>query len=148
MDFTISQPNEWLSTDPEGHYRITYSSDVRGVKVRPHFHALVNVLATPNGERPIWWFAGKRGRYYSLTTATAACQRHYKTWLRAIKLAGTGRKGRGAKIEALKVKAVNGQGVMANRLLTSVPVWARAAVDAKVLARLFPTSRKQSGETE
>jgi hypothetical protein len=142
MQFTNTTSDTWLSTD--GHYKVTYIRDVLGVKVRPHYHALVRTM---NGDRPGWGFAGRRGPYYALTTATKACERHFKYWQRALKIAHTKRLGRAERLEKLQLKAREGKSVTANRLLLNAPIWAIETVEAKVLKRLFPSARVRKSQT-
>ncbi|MGA2059102.1 MAG: hypothetical protein ABSG67_01375 [Thermoguttaceae bacterium] len=65
---------EWL--DETKRYRITWITEVGGVRVPPHFYACVRIRL-PNG-REMWDFAGRRGPYRTFKLASKACETHAK----------------------------------------------------------------------
>jgi hypothetical protein len=61
---------EWL--DETRRYRITWSREVDGVRVPPHFHACVRITL-PDG-REMWDFAGCHRPYKTFKKAAEACE--------------------------------------------------------------------------
>lgn len=93
-----------------------------GVAIKPHYQALVREYV---GERKIWSFAGRRGPYRKLNTATAACEYHLKVWTAAVQIAQGEFKGRADRIRALDGRARVGTAPFRGRVMVSVPIWIR-----------------------
>jgi hypothetical protein len=70
---------EWY--DASKQYRITCVKCVDGIKITPHYHALVK-LTLP--KRTMWDFADRRGPYKTRRKAIEACERHQKLWEKAL----------------------------------------------------------------
>jgi hypothetical protein len=65
---------EWL--DETKQYRITWNTEVGGVRVPPHFYACVRVTLLDG--REMWDFAGRRGPYKTFKKSVEACEMHKK----------------------------------------------------------------------
>lgn len=62
----------WL--DETRQYRITWTREVFGVRVPPHFYACVRIIL-PDG-REMWDFVGRRGPYKTFKKAAEECEAH------------------------------------------------------------------------
>lgn len=109
-------------------YIVRYVTDVCGVAVTPHYHALVQ---TPNGTT----FAGRRGPYRSEEQAHKACQRHERYWRRALAAKGK------TRLRVLAWKAKVGKGNTASFPLSIAPLWAIEMDEKKALRieRIIPS---------
>jgi hypothetical protein len=110
MDFHLHKTNrsrklykEWW--DASRQYRIIWTCEVQGVKLPPHYFALVKIRF-PNG-REMWDFVGKRGSYRTSKRPKQQCEEHHRLWSRAI--------------EAKTATALRG---LFPRAPQGIPVWA------------------------
>jgi len=71
---------EWW--DASRQYRIVWTREVQGVKVPPHYFALVKIWLP--GGREMWDFVGKRGSYKTAKKARQQCEEHHHLWAQAI----------------------------------------------------------------
>ena len=67
-------------------YRITWTCEVQGVRVPPHYFSCVHITL-PDG-RVIWDFVGRRGTYKTYNKAAEAAEKHRKLWEKAAEATG------------------------------------------------------------
>ena len=66
--------------DDSRQYRITWTREVEGIRVQPHYYALVRVRV-PRGE--CWDFVAERRPYRTFSATQKACEAHQRRWLLA-----------------------------------------------------------------
>jgi hypothetical protein len=133
----------WLSEDKQ--YKIVWTCECMGVPIRPHFHALVYVVA---GERRAWGFAGRTGPYRKLKAAIEACEKHQKIWQAALDISKGEYKGRADRLRALDGRARAGSGVTRARLLMSLPEWVLRQAPPNLLATLYGSKKCKSNDQD
>jgi hypothetical protein len=121
-----------------GNYRITWTNEVCGVSVAPHYFAMVRCYVTPYGPDQWFTFAGKRGPYGKLPQAIEACEKNEKLWLYAIQVSEGDRKGRNDRLRAIDMKARIGKGPQNNRVMAYLPVWVRGKANPVLMNLYFP----------
>jgi hypothetical protein len=67
-------------------YRITWTCEVKGVRVPGHYFSCVQVTL-PDG-RVMWDFVGRRGTHKTFHKAAEAAEKHAKLWQRATDATG------------------------------------------------------------
>jgi len=116
---TSKQCREWY--DATKQYRVTCVRAVGGVKITPHYHALVKVKL-PNST--MWDFAGRRGPYKTRRKAVEACETHKKLWDKALEA--------NTKTELLDILG---------RLPVGIPEWVAGCLSPKLIAVLTQWAR-------
>lgn len=107
-------------------YRITWRSEVAGVKVQPAYYACVRCVR-PDGHE--WWeLCQHRRPYRTMKAAQAACMANHRAWEQFVKL-GQAPGNRVGRLAAL-VKKSGG-------MLSFLPVWASKIADPALLRMHF-----------
>jgi len=147
---TQKHQKTWLSKDRQ--YQIRWARECFGVRVPPHYYALVNCLQNIDLGRRQWDFAGKRGPYKTFESAVEACERHQKAWLAAIEISEGERTGRNDRLRTLeykvRVKSIRDKKVVAQKIMTGIPVWVRNKANLVLLNYFFPRGRKRVEEDD
>jgi hypothetical protein len=137
----------WHSDD-DGDYRITWRSEVMGVRVRPGYHA--TVLSTNRLGHEFWSFCTARRPFKTFELAVEACEKNQRLWEAFCKIAETERKGRADRVRALDAKAKIGSGAAAHKVMSVLPVWVGAKAEPFLIRLLFPVGRRlaEDGDDE
>lgn len=147
---TQKHQKTWLSKDRQ--YQIRWARECFGVRVPPHYYALVNCLQNIDLGRRQWDFAGKRGPYKTFEAAVKACEKHEKVWLAAIRISEGERTGRNDRLRSLEFRArhqyIKDGKVVGQKIMTGIPVWVRNKANLVLLNYFFPRGRKRVEEDD
>jgi len=131
---------EWHDKEGLG-YRITWSTQVAGVSVIPHYYACVRSERSDGFQ---WWtFCQHRRPYKTLKAAVKACEFNRRICAAFVELsrASGKRTDRLAKLEA--------QGCIGGgNVLAAIPVWALKAADPSFSERICTSLPNQSDPSE
>jgi hypothetical protein len=117
----------WM--DDDGNYRITWSTDIAGIKMdAPVIHACV---FTDWG----WGFAGKRGPYKTVKAAKQACEFNKELWDAFLSMEG---RDKIAQYNVLRHKSMVGSGKSAVSAMSDIPLWVLGLADERQLSIICP----------
>ena len=124
----------WL--DEAKRYRISWSSEYQGIRIRPCFYALVRTVASPQDLFEMWDFVGVRRGYKTLSKATEACELHERIWNAVLALGK--QKNFIERLKAIKARSIAGRGPLRRSMLSGLPKWVLPLCNRRILDSLFP----------
>ena len=127
----------WM--DDDGNYRITWSTDIAGIKMDPPvIHACV---FTDWG----WGFAGKRGPYKTVKAAKQACEFNKELWDTFLAMEG---RDKIAQYNVLRHKSMVGSGKSAVSAMSDIPLWVLGLADERQLSIICPKGKLKGDECD